>query len=821
LLTSREGPEKRAADRVADERALELLEFPRVRRTLAGLATCERAKERALALVPSGDLERARRRLADLTEAKRLIERSGEWPAPPREDVGHLLEDTAQGRRLAGGELALITELLAALERSRRFWQEAAEHAPRLTASAGALPDLSSLSRELTRSLDEEGKVRDGASGELRSLRRRIVERRSELRRRLERLVGQGGAWEAAVDEGFLTLREERYLIAVRADRFDRNRGVIHDVSGSGATLFVEPFEALSLNNELREWISAETDEVVRILAALTAQVAEHGEELELAQEMLAEFDELAARVRLSRALDGATPRFDESGDRLRLHRARHPLLWLQAGGDRDRERAAREVVPFDLELVDPVRVLLVSGPNMGGKTVLLKAVGLAVVMALSGLDVCAAEGAALPHLKRIFVDIGDAQSLEENLSTFAARLVRMDAMARTAERGTLCLVDELGAGTDPEEGAALGRSLLQHLAGRGSWVVSTTHLGALKVLAAEHAEVENASMAIDLDRLRPLYTLQIGVPGGSHGLATARRLGMTEEVLRAAEESVSGDALALEALIADLGEELRLSRRRRLELDRRLEAVESQSRRLEQLEEEARASRREIERRRLAELRALEGRARELLRELRREANRASRERDSEALRRLGSGVKELERESDRWQAGGVAAPREAPAKRIEPGVEVKHATLGVVFRVIEGPREDGTVLLAKGAWRTTAQVSDLVAADESREKGAEQVQLRAGFVTSQEGGGESETVAWEVDLRGRFVEDALGELDRALDRAVLAGHREFRIIHGVGRGVLQRAVAKHLGSHEQVKRHRLGVHGEGGRGVTVVELV
>jgi DNA mismatch repair protein MutS2 len=820
-LTAREESEKQRFGRLGAAHTLDLLEFPRLRRTLAGFATCERAKRKALSLVPQETLAGVRLRLRALSEGKRLVERAGEWPAPPVEDVAPSIRQAVEGRRLSGEELAIIGRLLDVVGRSIDFWRSSDEETPVLAELVEGLVALPDLAREISASIDDDGSVLDSASPELRRLRRRIRQRRSELRDRLERLVKQGGALADAADEGFLTVRDERYLVAVRADRFDRNRGVIHDVSGSGATLFVEPFEALPLNNELREWISAEADEVDRVLTVLTENVAGHSLELERTQETLAELDELAARVRLSRALDATTPQFDESGERLVVRRGRHPLLWLQVVGATDRESAARSVIPFDLEMHSPIRVLLVSGPNMGGKTVLLKAVGLAVVMGLAGLDVCAAEGAVLPYLEHLFVDIGDAQSLEENLSTFAARLQRMDSMARIADERTICLVDELGGGTDPEEGAALGRSLLEHLAGRGSWVVATTHLGALKVLAAERSEVENASMAMDLELLRPLYRLQIGVPGGSHGLATARRLGVTEAVIEGAERLMSGDALALEALIAELGEDLRLSRERRAELDRRLEEVTAQSRKLEEQEEEARSSQRAIERRRLDELRALEGQARELLRLLRREANRTPVERDADGLRRLGEEVKYLEKSGDRWQTETALPRTVTPPARIGPGVEVMHATLGVVFRVIEGPRQDGTVLLAKGAWKTTAKVEDLVAAHDADRPAATGVQPGLGVVRSSQETMDDETIPWEVDLRGRFVEDALAELDRALDRAVLAGFDEFRIIHGVGRGVLQRAVAQHLSRHSQVKRHRLGVHGEGGRGVTVAELV
>ncbi len=792
-----------------DEHDLERLEFPEVRASLAAHTASERGRRMALALRPAAEIETARERLDALREAKRRAEEHGDGPAAGVAEITPYLERATARRRLEGAELVRVLELLEAAGRLRRHWAEPPAVAPRTRAAVAKLCELPRLETALRRAVAEDGTLRDGASRELARLRARQTAVRQAARGRLERLAREAGGDSAG------TVREDRFVLSVRSDRFDRARGVVQDVSASGATLFVEPFELVPLNNELRELAAAEREEERRILDALTAEVAAHADSLAAVEEGVAELDELAARVRLSRALRATTPALDERGERLHIAGGRHPLLWLQSGGASDPEAAAERVVAFDLDLVAPARVLLVSGPNMGGKTVLLKAVGLAVLMALSGLDVCAAEGAVLPHVCRVLVDIGDQQSLADHLSTFAGRLRRMDEMARAAAPSTLCLLDELGSGTDPEEGTALGRGLLEHLAERGAWTVATTHLGGLKGLASERPHVVNASLGIDAVALRPLFVLQVGVPGGSYGLATARRLGLADEVLRRAEASVREEAIALERLLGDLSEELRRVQETRALLEtERAEAARERAAG-EEARRAAESTQRERERRRSEELAALEARARELVRSAEREWRRAGEARAGAETGSLRRGAQALGADLDAWRAASPGEPPAAePAGPLAHGMRVRHTGLGLTMQIVEGPRADGSVVLARGAWRVTARPEELSrCADGAAERPPEErlalSELRA------------ETSApWEVDLRGLYVDEALAALDAALDRAALAGHREFRVIHGVGSGALQKAVARHLADHPHVQSHRLGGHGEGGRGVTMAVL-
>ncbi|HEV8481867.1 MAG TPA: Smr/MutS family protein [Candidatus Eisenbacteria bacterium] len=798
------------------EDALERIEFGAIRAWLAARTSSERARRMAAALAPADDLAQARERLADLAEAKRLFETHGAWPAPAASELGEAWEAARRGQRLDALVLLEVRRLLDAVESTRAYFLRV-EDAPRVRAQGEALVPAAELLRSLRQAIDPQGEITDAASPALARLRSRRADTRQRLIERLERLAAKEKI-DGSESEGFVTQRDGRYVVPVRADRFDRSKGVVHDASRTGAVLFVEPFSVLPANNELRELEVQEAQEIGRILDALTARVGERADVLARDEEILAELDVLSARVRLSREMAGTTPRLLEGAEgRLRLIEARHPLLWRQNGGASDAERARTRVVPFDLTLEGRARVLLVSGPNMGGKTVLLKAVGLAVTMAAAGLDVCAAEGSTLPFVRELYADIGDAQSIADQLSTFAGRLGRMDAMARAASPNVLCLLDEIGSGTDPDEGAALAQALLERLGERGAWTVATTHLGSLKAIAGERPEVVNGSMEMDAQRLEPRFRLLVGVPGGSYGLVTARRLGLDQPVLARAEALAGEEGRSLAGLVSELTEQLARARVEREETRRALDQAAARLAELDRLESEQEQRVAERQRRRLEEIRALESQARGLLREVRREAERAPAEREANRLRALGDQVREVAHTGDRLAA--ATRPREsddAPTS-LEPGTSVRHAGLGIVARIVEGPDAEGQVLLARGAWRIRAAVADLRRTEGDAAPGGEESGPRRDPLVTVDVANDA---AWEVDVRGMPAEEAVDAVDRALDRAVLAGHRELRVIHGIGKGVLRDVLARHLRGHPQVAAEHLGHVGEGGRGVTVAEL-
>ena len=514
----------------------------------------------------------------------------------------------------------------------------------------------------------------------------------------------------------------------------------------------------------------------------------------------------------LSRAMAATTPTVVEGGAKLALTGLRHPLLWRDRRGDVEPAKARGTVVPSTLGMESPRRLLLVSGPNMGGKTVVLKAVGLAALLAQSGLDVPVDEGAVLPLFTTVMADIGDAQSIELHLSTFAAHLGRLDAMARAASPAALFLVDEIGSGTDPAEGASLGRALLRHFARAGAWAIATTHLGSLKLLAQEEPAVTNASMALDPETLAPRFELIVGVPGGSHALAVAERLGFHPGVLAEARRELPEAARSLEALLGDVTRELAQARDARHKAEEAEGRADAAARALDEERKAHAEDRRRADRERLLQVRALEGQVQALLREAKSEAK--SEEKSRARIQEIEAKARTLGRESDRLLA--TPAPTERPAV-LAPGATVWVRDLGVTAKVVSAPDADGRIVLERGAWRIQSRVEQCFAAEGPGDAAGGTKQ--AGKPPTFGGLGELEP-GLDVDVRGMDVDEALRRVDDGMDRAVVAGMHDLRIIHGVGRGILREAIARALRDHPHVATSRLGGHGEGGRGVTVVQL-
>jgi DNA mismatch repair protein MutS2 len=606
--------------------------------------------------------------------------------------------------------------------------------------------------------------------------------------------------------DAYVTRHGERFVAMVPAAGFPRRRAIVHDVSGSGQSLLVEPLEWCGENNRMIETRRAARDEEHRILEELRTGVEQARPTLEALEASLIHLDSLAARARW--AVTFGAVALKPGGDALRLRNARHPLLAMGVG------REGREaVVPLDLELHGERvtgHVLLVSGPNMGGKTVLLKTVGLVVAMAHSALPVTAAEGSRVPELDEILADIGDDQSIAQGLSTFAAHLRALSRMVAVAGSRVLLLIDELGAGTDPEDGAALARAVIEHLAARDAWAIVTTHLGSLKRVAGEVRGVENGSLEFDVAALAPRYRFLAGVPGASHALEVADRLGVPRDLLERARALRPEGAELADRLMAELAE---ATQRARAEAERlttaRIEAEAEATTHREAIE----STRREeaaLRRRLTRESEAVLARAREIWQTVLEESRKAEKRRGSaEALRR---DLSEVERAVE--ALAGPAASVEQPARldpsAITPGMRVRVLDLGVEAEVAVAPDREGRVQLKRGSWSIQSHVGRLVPAVEAA------------------GAARPVTATWtppegapvEVDLRGMDVTDALAALDRGVDRAVLAGFSEVRVIHGVGRGVLRAAVERHLHEHPQVSGQRAGEVGEGGRGVTVARL-
>ncbi len=782
--------------------SLELIEFPRVVRALAERATSPRATAALLAAGPITSSTARAQAAARLAEAIRRQREPEAWCFAAPSALSEVLTGDARDA-FEPESFAIVGDWLAAAARTRAAWTDAhtAVRYPLLAAAVGQLPPLERLRDRLTATLDADGRVRDDASPALARARRGLAAGERALHRTLERWAAGHGP------DSYVTRFGDRFVTLVPAAGFSRKQGIVHDTSNSGQSLFVEPLEACESNNRLLELRAEALQEERRILRELAADVRAAAPELEVLEATIAELDQLRACGSWAAEFGGiaVTP----GGDRLRLLQARHPLLVM---GER---RAS--VVPLDLELGEHGRLLLVSGPNMGGKTVLMKTVGLAVALAHAGLPVLAAEGSLVPVLDELLADLGDEQSVDQGLSTFAAHLMALKAMAEAAGPRTLLLADELGAGTDPEEGAALGRALVEHLAARGAWGVITTHLGSLKRVASEVPGVLNGSLEFDLDTLTSRYRFRPGVPGASHALDVAGRLGFPEALLARARELTPEETRALERLLAEIGDALAAAHAERAELVAARAEAERAAAHHRDSAEEARKSLAELRRRLTAESEALLVRSRELWQDVQREARKRDKSRAGADV--LRDGMAQVERSAAALQRAASPEALGLPGSEtpvvpavLTPGSRVRVTDLGFEATIVSGPDPEGRVQLRRGSFTIQSHVSRLAAA------AVAPAPKSRGPVARYDASDEPPPL--EADLRGMDVSEALGTVDHALDRAVLAGLHEVRIIHGIGTGALRIAVQKHLKGHPQVESQRFGDGYEGGRGVTVARL-
>jgi len=798
--------------------ALEALEFERIRDLLTARAASEPGKERARALAPLSDPAAARLLSRATAEIRALRIESRGWPSLAFPDLrAELRRARVEGELLEAPELRGIARLLEvaaevgavfAAEGARGRHPLAAERAARLFADR-------EFAARLERTLDPSGEVRDEASRELRALRRRLRSGRQELAARLERLSRGVGA---PGEETLVTLRGGRYVLSVALSEKRRWPGIVHDRSASGRSVFLEPLEVVEQNNEIAEIEADERREVRRILLELTAWVREHAAALEETLQVLGELDAWNARATLARDLEASVPLLDESAAALRIVRGRHPLLFLAHGA---------RVVPLELTMEGDRRGLIISGPNMGGKTVVLKAVGLIVLMALCGLHVPAAEGTIIPCVDAIFIDMGDEQSLASDLSTYGARLRRMRAMLAGAGARSLLLLDELGSGTDPEEGAALGEALLEEVGGRGAFCLVSTHHGAFKTFAAGSSRFRNAAMDYDPATLSPTYALRVGQPGRSHAFEVARREGWPEAVLAAADARRSPEGRRAESLLAQID-------LLRAELEKAREALESEKqsvtearerfRRLSQTFKErmeaVRLERALEEDRRLRELHEL---IRELRARLDRTEERPAVEAEPQPQR---AWFHEQERRLADLERTRRPVPRRAspqagrplPPDEIRAGARAFSRSLGVEVEILEAEPQQRRIWVEHRGMRISLPPGDLRRCVGGRRADPAPAAGVKAFLEAQDAA--QQELRGEIDLRGMRAEACLQQLEGYVDRALLAGFPFVRIIHGKGEGILRREVRRFLEGCTGVRSFRDGEGPEGGWGVTIAML-
>lgn len=780
-----------------NQRALSVLEYDKICEILRTHLASDVGREVSLKIAPVSSVAEAEHLLQQTEEADSVYRRTGRSPVEGYPDIREMLSRIHAAHALSAGELLAVAQCLR-VSRNAREVLHGGEVPGLLATMANRLASHRSIEEEIRRCLLSEDEIADNASPELSRIRRQMRITNERMREKLNAMI-KSPAYQKYLQEQIITVRNGRFALPVKAEHRMQVAGLVHDQSGSGATVFIEPAAAVELGNELRRLQSEELVEIGRILAGLTALVDPVADELYGSLNILGALDVIFARAVMGRDMRAVRPKLNDER-RIRILEGRHPLLPRET------------VVPVSVWLGEAFRTLIITGPNTGGKTVTLKIVGLFSLMAMSGMFIPADPRTELSVFEEVFADIGDEQSIEQSLSTFSSHMTNTVHILRAADERSLVLLDELGAGTDPVEGAALAQAILEELYRCGSLTMATTHYSEIKAFALTHPGMQNASMEFDVDRLCPTYRLFIGIPGKSNAFEISERLGLSEQVINRAgaflkkrdvafEDVLSGAETArheAEAARTEAQQERWAAQRIRVELEQqqaRLEAEKSQLR--QKAKEDARKvvqqTRQEMEML-IAELRSvrnIDNKALERAIQQTRDAVRASEAR--------------LLDEVERRTADG-AAP-----KSVQPGDTVRILSVDRDATVLKAPDARGDVTVQVGVIKMTVKLADLRIAERKKEKPKATVKLTLS---------QPDRSFLELDLRGKMVDEASIEIDRFIDDAMITGIKEFSVIHGKGTGALRNGVQAFLKTHPRVKSYRLGAYGEGDAGVTIVTL-
>lgn len=778
-----------------NQRVLRVLEYHKITDKLVRHANTSLGKELAEQIMPFSDLQTVRQALSDTDEGRLVYRVKGLIPFGGIRDIRRYVKRSEVGGTLEANELLDTADTIMGGRRLRKFLLDVAEQHPIPIVSqlAEQVFELRPLEEAIRNCIDQNAEVMDHASSDLKSIRNSRQQAQARIREKLDAILRKPEN-QKMMQEAIVTIRNDRYCIPVKAEHKGSFGGIVHDQSASGATLFIEPAVIVQLNNDLRELEVKERREIVRILSQLSAMVGQEASVLQEGLAALAQIDFIFAKVGLAHEMKATLPAVNEQGI-IRLRKAVHPLL--------DRTVA----VPTDARLGDDFNLLLITGPNTGGKTVTLKTVGLLTLMAMSGLHVPADEGSELSVFDNVFADIGDEQSIEQSLSTFSSHMTNIIEILENVDFRSLVLLDELGAGTDPSEGAALAQAILEFMRIRGAKIVATTHYSELKAYAYSVDEAMNASVEFDVESLRPTYRLLIGVPGRSNAFAISERLGLRKDIIEEAKSRVSTENAQVDDLIRQLETNQLLAERDRREAELLRKEMESLRQQFDKEQDRFYA-----ERERLIE--RAEEEAREIVRKSEREAQEIVQElrrvREQEHANFKEHEIIELRKKLE--SAAPTRRERRVQRKAAQPkellvGDTVQVLTLNQKGVVMEVTANEALVQI--GSMKMKIKLSNL-------EKMEEKKQETRGIVTRKT----DQSTLLELDLRGTTIEEAAYEIDRYLDNAIMSGLAQVSIIHGKGTGALRSGVQEFLRNHSQVRSYRIGEHGEGGSGVTIVTL-
>jgi len=790
---------------IMNERSFRVLEYNKIKEMLTKHITTSLSKELVERLKPSTNFEEVKSFLKETTEATNLIIQRGSAPTGPIVDLMRHIKIAEIGSFLYPAQLLEVSDTLRTTRIIKNFINSSDENndkIPILSGYSNSLNTYRHIEDRINEAIIGENELSDNASHTLRSIRKQMENKNNAIRSKLNSIISSQ-SMQKYLQDAIITIRQDRFVVPVKAENRSNVPGLVHDQSSSGATLFIEPLSIVELNNELKELKLKEQVEIERILTEITAMVGEKADGIKSNQEIITKIDFIFAKAKLSLDMKGMEPHLNKEGY-IRIKNGRHPLI------------DKKVVVPTNIWLGEDFSTLLITGPNTGGKTVTLKTVGLLVLMAQSGLHVPADYGTQLSIFRGVYADIGDEQSIEQSLSTFSSHMKNIVEIMESVDENDLVLFDELGAGTDPTEGAALAMAILTDLFDRKVKTIATTHYSELKEFALTKEGVENASVEFDIQTLSPTYRLSIGVPGKSNALEISRRLGLSEYIINKSKGFINREDIEFEEIIATIEGNKKSAEKERDEAIRlRLEVQklkQEYENKLEKLsyQKEKEISRAKEEAKNL--LKEAKQEADELIKELRdisKTVQKDKNKRIEEIRRKLKTNIDSL----GQPLFDEPIYTESKPPKNLKIGDEVKVLTLNQVGSVVTKPNANGDLTVQVGIMKINVNIVNLRLANADKESPSN---TGVGAIMKSK----TLNIKTEIDLRGLNIEEARIELDKYLDDAYLSKLQQVNIIHGKGTGVLRKGIQDFLKAHSHVKTFREGVYGEGGSGVTIVDL-
>ena len=787
-------------------KVLTTLEYNKIIDLLTEKADSEPGKKLCRDLVPSTDLSAIRTAQRETKDALARLFRIGSTSFGSNRDLGFSIRSLEIGSSLSMSELLKLASFLDNVSRIKTYGKKEREDLPNdsLDAYFEGLTPMTQLANEINRCILSEEEMADDASPKLKSIRRSKLSTNEKIHSQLTSMVN--GAYRTFLQDAVITMRDNRYCIPVKAEYKSQVSGMVHDQSSTGSTFFIEPAAVVNLNNQLKELDLQEQEEIEVILGDLSSQAAVHTSELAADQKIMTTLDFIFAKAKLAMEQNATEPIFNTE-HYIQIRKGRHPLL--------DKKKA----VPIDVRLGKDFDLLVITGPNTGGKTVSLKTVGLFTLMGQAGLHIPALDRSELSIFSEVYADIGDEQSIEQSLSTFSSHMTRVVHILQHADADSLCLFDELGAGTDPTEGAALAIAILNYLHDRGIRTMATTHYSELKIYALSTNFVENACCEFDVETLRPTYRLLIGIPGKSNAFAISSKLGLSDEIINAAKEQISKEDESFEDVIADLEQS-------RVTIEKEQQEIAEYKERIRTLQEQLQKKNEKIDQAKDKILRDANEKARAILQEAKdvadetiRDFNKAGASADIKELEKKRRKVRDKINEKNGKLALGNNQKKPANQKTVDPKKLKKGDSVKIISMNLKGivntlPDARGNLFVQCGIMRMQTNINDLVPVKEETITAPALQRTNTGKLKMSK----SFSVSSEINLLGCTVDEAIAKLDKYLDDAYLAHLPSVRVVHGKGTGALRSAVQSHLKRLKYVKEYRLGEYGEGDAGVTIV---